>query len=132
MSRKQTRVPIQPIEINREVPRDLNELCVKLLRRDPQARPTGREVLRVLGAYTTGGVPRFVVPSMLEGAFFGREQELAALHDAFGASREGQTIAVYVHGNSAMGKRTLVRAFLDKLNQPGPHAMVLQDRGSER
>src|SRR5713226_5179283 len=132
MSRKQTRNPIQPIEINREVPRDLNELCVKLLRRDPAARPTGREVLRTLGTHTTGGVPRFVVPSMLEGAFIGREQQLAALHDAFGATREGQTIAVYVHGNSGMGKTTLVRAFLDQLKQQAPNAMVLQGRCYER
>jgi len=132
MSRKQTRDPIQPIEINREVPRDLNELCVKLLRRDPRARPTGREVLRALGAYTTGGVPRFVVPSMLEGAFIGREQQLAALHEAFGATREGQTVAVYVHGNSGMGKTTLVRAFLDQLKQQAPNAMVLQGRCYER
>jgi serine/threonine protein kinase/tetratricopeptide (TPR) repeat protein len=132
MSRKQTRDPIQPIEINREVPRDLNELCVKLLRRDPAARPTGREVLRAMGAYTTGGVPRFVVPSMLEGAFIGREQQLAALHEAFGATREGQTVTVYVHGNSGMGKTTLVRAFLDQLKQQAPNAMVLQGRCYER
>ena len=132
MSRKQTRDPIQPIEINREVPRDLNELCVKLLRRDPVARPTGREVLRALGTHTTGGVPRFVVPSMLEGAFIGREQQLAGLHEAFGATREGQTVAVYVHGNSGMGKTTLVRAFLDQLKQQAPNAMVLQGRCYER
>src|SRR6266404_1104895 len=50
MMRKQTRDPIQPREINREVPRDLNDLCIKLLRRDAEARPTGREVLRALGA----------------------------------------------------------------------------------
>src|SRR5882672_4134544 len=132
MSRKQTRDPIQPIEINREVPRDLNELCVKLLRRDPAARPTGHEVLRALGVHTIGGGPRFVVPSMLEGAFIGREQQLAALHEAFGATREGQTVAVYVHGNSGMGKTTLVRAFLDQLKQQAPNAMVLQGRCYER
>src|SRR3989440_964652 len=36
MMRKQTRKPVPPIEINHEVPRDLNELCMKLLRRDPE------------------------------------------------------------------------------------------------
>src|SRR5438046_5860239 len=34
--RKKTRAPIQPREINPQVPRDLNELCVRLLRRDPE------------------------------------------------------------------------------------------------
>jgi serine/threonine protein kinase/tetratricopeptide (TPR) repeat protein len=132
MMRKQTRDPIQPIEINREVPRDLNELCVKLLRRDPVARPTGREVLLALGAHTTGALPRFFVPPTLEGAFIGREQQLAALHDAFGATREGQTVAIYVHGSSGMGKTTLVRAFLDQLKRQAPNAIVLQGRCYER
>src|SRR6185369_2121776 len=49
MTRKQTRDPIQPREVNPNVPRDLNDLCVRLLRRDPENRPTGREVLRILG-----------------------------------------------------------------------------------
>jgi tetratricopeptide (TPR) repeat protein len=132
MSRKQTRDPIQPIEINREVPRDLNELCVKLLRRDPEARPTGREVLQALGSRTTAGVPGFVLPSMLEGPFIGRVPQLAALHDAFDATREGQTVAVYVHGNSGMGKTTLVRTFLEQLKRQAPNAMVLQGRCYER
>src|SRR5437660_125030 len=39
MMRKQLRDPIQPREINREVPRDLNDLCIKLLRREAEARP---------------------------------------------------------------------------------------------
>jgi tetratricopeptide (TPR) repeat protein len=69
---------------------------------------------------------------MLEGAFIGREQQLAALHEAFGATREGQTVTVYVHGNSGMGKTTLVRAFLDQLKQQAPNAMVLQGRCYER
>jgi serine/threonine protein kinase/tetratricopeptide (TPR) repeat protein len=131
MSRKQTRDPIQPIEINPDVPRDLNELCVKLLRRNPEARPTGREILQALGGHP-GTLPRFVVPSMLEGAFIGREQQVAALHDAFGSTRAGQTVTVYVHGNSGMGKTTLVRAFLDQLKRQAPNAMVLQGRCYER
>jgi serine/threonine protein kinase/tetratricopeptide (TPR) repeat protein len=132
MSRKQTRDPIQPIEINRETPRDLNELCMKLLRRDPEARPAGREILQALGAQTPGVAPRFFVSSTLESAFIGREQQLAELHEAFGATREGKTVAVYVHGNSGMGKSTLVRAFFDQLKRQAPNAMVLQGRCYER
>jgi hypothetical protein len=33
------------MEINREVPTDLNDLCMRLLRRDPKDRPTGRDIL---------------------------------------------------------------------------------------
>src|SRR6266478_5013035 len=115
MMRKQTRDPIQPREINREVPRDLNELCIRLLRRDAEARPTGREVLRALGARTTGPLPASFVSVTAESSFIGRERLLAELHDAFSATREGETVSVYVHGNSGMGKSTLVRTFLDQI-----------------
>src|SRR5213080_3264576 len=55
MLRKQTRDPIPPIEINYEASRDLNDLCMKLLRRDAETRPTGREILRVLGVKRSPG-----------------------------------------------------------------------------
>src|ERR1700730_2954777 len=95
MMRKQTRDPIQPREISREVPRDLNELCMKLLRRDPEARPTGREVLRTLGARMTGALAASFVLTTGGSSFIGRERLLAELHDAFSATREGEAVAVY-------------------------------------
>src|SRR5947208_10634889 len=57
MLRKQTRDPIQPREINPNVPRDLNELCMKLLRRDADKRPSGREILRALGVRRSASNP---------------------------------------------------------------------------
>jgi serine/threonine protein kinase/tetratricopeptide (TPR) repeat protein len=131
MTRKQTRDPIKPIEINHQVPQDLNDLCMKLLRRDPETRPAGREVLRTLGARSTVALPRAFVTSTTD-LFIGRKQQLVALHDAFGATREGQTVAVYLHGKSGMGKSTLVRTFLDQLKQQVPNAIVLQGRCYER
>jgi serine/threonine protein kinase/tetratricopeptide (TPR) repeat protein len=133
MMRKQTRDPIQPREINREVPRDLNDLCVKLLRRDAEDRPTGREVLRVLGARTTGPLSTSFVTTV-ESSFIGRERLLAELHDAYSATREGETVSVYVHGQSGMGKSTLVRTFLDQIkSQTQKHKpIILQGRCYER
>src|SRR5438552_2692925 len=83
MMRKQTRDPIQPREINPAAPQDLNNLCMKLLRRDAESRPTGREVLRALGVRTTGVVPASFVSTTAESAYIGRERLLAELHDAF-------------------------------------------------
>lgn len=130
MMRKQTRDPIQPREINREVPRDLNELCIKLLRRDAEARPTGREVLRALGA--RGQAPASFASTATESVFIGRERLLAELHDAFSATREGETVSVYVHGNSGMGKSTLVRTFLDQIKEQKRRPIILQGRCYER
>ncbi len=127
MMRKQTRDPIQPVEINPEVPQDLNSLCMKLLRRDAEARPTGREVLRSLGAIQTGALPA----SAADATFIGRERLLAELHDAFRATGEGQTVSVYIHGSSGMGKTALVRNFIDQLKREA-NVMALQGRCYER
>ena len=132
MMRKQTRDPIQPREINPGVPRDLNQLCMKLLRRDAETRPTGREVLRTLGARTTGALPASFLRIAADSVFIGRERLLAELHDAFSATRERETVAVYVHGNSGMGKSTLVRTFLDQLKESKHRTVVLQGRCYER
>src|SRR5882672_10255801 len=132
MSRKQTRDPIQPREINPQVPRDLNDFCTRLLRRDADTRPAGREIMRALGIRTTGVLPASFVSTTAESAYIGRERLLAELHDAYSATREGATVSVYVHGNSGMGKSALVRTFLDQLKQQAPNAMVLQGRCYER
>ena len=129
MLRKQTRDPIQPREINPQVPRDLNELCLKLLRRDAETRPTGREILRVLGVKRSPGA---VSPAMRDVAFIGRERQLAELHDAFDATREGQTVTAYVHGNSGMGKSTLIRTFVEQVKEKAENVIVLQGRCYER
>ena len=130
MMRKQTRKPIPPIEINDAAPRDLNDLCMKLLRRDPEARPIGREVLRALSDKRSSVFPASFMSA--ESAFIGREQHLAELYDAFRATREGQTVTVYVHGNSGMGKSALARTFLDQLKRETDNAIVLQGRCYER
>src|SRR5258707_6486987 len=126
MLRKQTRDPIQPVEINPAVPQDLNTLCMKLLRRDAEARPTGREVLRALGVKHTSALP-----ATADATFIGRERLLAELHDAFRAAGEGQTVSVYIHGSSGMGKTALVRHFLDQIKREA-NVMVLQGRCYER
>ena len=129
MMRKQTRDPIQPREINPQVPRDLNELCMKLLRRDAETRPTGREILRALGVKRSLGE---VSAATRDIAFIGRERQLAELHDAFDATREAQTVTAYVHGNSGMGKSTLIRTFVEQVKEKAENVIVLQGRCYER
>src|SRR2546429_2077237 len=120
MMRKQTRDPIQPVEINLDIPRDLNDLCMRLLCRDPAGRPAGREVLRALGAPTAEALSGSFLASTREPQFIGRVRQLVKLHEAFATAREGQTMSVYIHGNSGMGKATPVRTFLDQLQREAP------------
>ncbi len=123
---KQTADPPPPREVAPGVPEDLNCLCVHLLRRRPEDRPPGREILRRLSVQPAG-------PTAVPGRspFVGRDQHLAALHDAYQAVRQGRAVTVYVRGRSGVGKSLLVQRFLeDVLRQD--EAVVLAGRCYER
>ncbi len=119
--------PPPPNQIARDVPDDLNNLCVGLLRRTPQLRPGGRDVLRCLGkrapTQPNPQSPAATVP------LIGRRRHRAALADAFETTRRGKAVLAFVRGQSGMGKSALVRGILDEL---GENAVVLRGRCYER
>ena len=112
---KQRFEPPAPSELAPGIPDDLNELCVDLLRRDPEARPTGREMLRRLGSITGDtDLPLPVQPSPHRATpLVGRARDLEFLEAAFEEMCRGRTVACYIHGPSGIGKSALVRHFLD-------------------
>ncbi|MBI5481357.1 MAG: hypothetical protein HY906_21035 [Deltaproteobacteria bacterium] len=87
---------------------DLDALCVDLLRRDPELRPPGEEVLQRLGAAPPSG-PGTQPSSQTftqTPPFVGRETELVALEEAFRAVQEGRPAAVLVDGEAARRRVT--------------------------
>ncbi len=119
-----------PSECVGGVPPDLDALCRALLQRDPTLRPGGREILRRLGVTHSSAPPSQLVADA--GApFIGRERQLAALREAFDATRAGRSVTVRVGGASGMGKSTLAHHFLDQLASSG-QAVVLRGRAYER
>jgi serine/threonine protein kinase len=125
--------PPAPRALAPEVPGDLNDLCRDLLRREPEERPTGAEILKRLGGVQSAiyeakpaskAAPNIAVP------FVGRREQLSALADALSEARAGRTIAIYVEGISGMGKTALVRRFLEDLRRGD--AFVLKGRCYER
>jgi eukaryotic-like serine/threonine-protein kinase len=115
-----------------DIPEDLDRLCMDLLQPDPAARPSGREVLRRLGAAPERRRPTATpAPPPDDVALVGRDRHLAVLRDAFARTRAGESATVLVHGTSGMGKSTLVRAFLDEVRRD-PDAIVLAGRCYER
>src|SRR6185436_14594996 len=114
--------PVRQVAPN--APSDLAELCDSLLKRNPQARPTGPAILRALGV--TAGASSSDAPWSED--FVGRARELAVLHDAFMATREGAPVTVVIEGASGVGKSALLRRFL--LGMRG-HALVLDGRCHE-
>jgi serine/threonine protein kinase len=128
--------PPAPQVIVRQVPEDLSDLCSLLLRRDPLERPKGREILARLGVDDLSAQASLAsvstASSMTEHApFVGRSRELELLGQAFDDSRS-RAVMVLVHGESGMGKTSLVRRFTETLGQRVPDAMVLKGRCFER
>ena len=121
-----------PRELVPDIPEDLNALSRDLLRRDPQARPVGEEILSRLGGVqgaTFEPVRQTAFPAR-SAPFVGREAHLSALRSAYLATREGRAVIVHLRGTSGMGKTALVRRFLTGLHEES--AVVLAGRCYER
>ncbi len=117
-----------PADLIDNAPADLNELCVKLLRRTPDQRPTGREIAAFFGVEEAKADALPQTQAML---FVGRERHLAELKGAFQQVRSGQTVVVRVHGRSGAGKTALIQHFLDELSDR-QQAIVLTGRCYEQ
>jgi serine/threonine protein kinase/tetratricopeptide (TPR) repeat protein len=136
MMDKQNLDPPAPSELIQNVPPELNTLCVKLLRRIPERRPSGRQILRILGDGKTGPLKEPLMASEVtlrkRRPFVGRDRQIRELMDAFEATRQGQTVTCYVHGESGVGKSALVRNFLDELRERESDTVILEGRCYER
>ncbi len=121
-----------PRDLMPSTPEDLNDLCRDLLRREPERRPTGEQILARLGAVQAATYePAMALAAPVRAsAFVGREPHLAALRSAFQATREGHAIIVRLHGASGSGKTALARRFLAELQ--ATDAVVLSGRCYER
>lgn len=108
-------------------PPDLTALCEDLLRKTPEDRPTGEEVLARLGAQGSRGA----VTAIHRTRLVGRSGELAALEEAFQRSLKGSPVIARVHGPGGVGKTALLRSFADKLRDTEA-AVALSGRCYER
>ncbi len=137
MMNKQNFDPPAPAELVPGIPAELNDLCMRLLQRQPEQRLTGKEVLRVLGHGKTGPLRRPIMPTpspalSQTAPFVGRASQLRELDNAFAHTRRGQTVTVYLHGSSGMGKSALARHFLDELRANDQNVVILEGRCYER
>jgi serine/threonine protein kinase/tetratricopeptide (TPR) repeat protein len=129
---KQREDPAPPSTIAEGVPSDLNDLCVDLLSRRPDDRPTGTEILQRLGLSTNGtGVGGEGRSTLQSRPFVGRESQLASLGEALALARQGKTVKAFVHGRSGAGKSALTQRFLEGLLE-NAEAVVLAGRCYEQ
>ncbi len=134
---KQRFEPPPPHQVATGVPEDLGVLCSELLRRDPRARPPGREVLRRLGSTADGaagtpssssGIDRSVSSQR---TFVGRERQLAVFERALEAAGRQESVVVELSGTSGMGKTALAQQLVAAASRI-EGAIVLQGRCYER
>jgi hypothetical protein len=132
INQKQNLAPDPPSKLAPGIPSDLDQLCMDLLKTLPAARPSGPEILARLGVSAEQVCSIKSQYSAANMPFVGREQHLAELNDAFKLIKRGRPVVVYTHGSSGMGKSTLVRHFLEDLQQREQKAVVLSGRCYER
>lgn len=131
---KQTENPLPPGQFladpNKSVrTADLQALALELLDRDPARRPSGRSVLRRLGAARPARGP-FANPStswQSSTRFFGRREDLRSLESAYQAARR-QPVTLLISGPPGSGKSALVRQFLESLRERAEGPVVLAGR----
>jgi eukaryotic-like serine/threonine-protein kinase len=124
---KQRGQPTAPRALVPAAPAALDDLCRALLDPDPEARPSAADILRVLGdGEAAAPVPR---PAKAT-PFVGRGHELEVLARALRDTRQDRPVAVFVSGESGIGKSALVQRFADERRDGG--TVVLVGRCYER
>ncbi len=121
--------PASPRERLGEVPADLNDVCMALLRNVPERRPGGAELLRVF----TGDeeARRRLAERAMRTVFVGRKRELRELEKAYGAARGWRPMVVHAIGPSGIGKSAMLRSFARGVEDIDG-ALVLRGRCYER
>ncbi|MBI4854749.1 MAG: protein kinase [Acidobacteria bacterium] len=137
MMKKQRREAEAPSELVSGVPRDLDELCVDLLRRLPEDRPTGKDILkRIFVGHTSDlrkSLTQLTQLSPIESLpFVGRDDALEYLDEAFLRMKQGKGVSILVHGSSGLGKSALVRHYIEEIQYVEAKALVLSARCYER
>jgi tetratricopeptide (TPR) repeat protein len=135
IAQKMERPPAPPSRSVSGIPRDLEELCLDLMRVARSERPDGPAILARLGVPVRTG--EISGPNVGGGIFVGREEELTALGDALRdatAATRGrrEAVTVFVHGESGVGKTFLVRRLLGMLRSEVHPPLVLDGRCLER
>lgn len=136
LHRKQQSDPPAPSTLVEGLPEDLSTLCMELLNREAQKRPTGGEILRRLSkparspqtslGPTTANPQREDSPSQrLEVRLIGRQQHLQVLNQAWGLMRSGRPVLVEVHGRSGAGKSALMQHFLNDLRKDAETVILM-------
>ncbi len=133
MCAKQVVDPRPPSEFCAGIPSELETLCIRLLARDPDRRPTDAQVLDALdaGPLSPGIIDSTPVTSDT-GIFVGRRPELARLADLYLRTEAGGRHIALIRGAEGMGKSALMRRFTRRLERRVRNPAMLSGSCHER
>jgi eukaryotic-like serine/threonine-protein kinase len=130
--RKQQVDPVDPREIVTGIPADLCDLCMWLLSRSPELRPTDAQMRAYLAPQSTDRGSRLQFQDTLPPqAFVGRDDELAFLDATATIAQTGRPQCVLVRGAHGVGKTTLIEHFVEMLRSQGHHVFTARCRAQE-
>jgi adenylate cyclase len=124
--------PLAPARQEPRVPVDLDDLILRMLRKDPSRRPTAAQAEAMLGQPTGVRAASGARLARSRRITVGRDAELAALQEAFDRTSAGAGQIVCVTGEPGIGKTALVEDFLSILEDSGASCLVARGRCSER
>ncbi len=113
-------VPLLPI--SEDIPKDLAELCQRLLARDPKKRPNAFEITKAIASSLQFAAQS---TSSLVQQIVGRESQLASLHEVLRTvEQQGEPQTVFISGRSGEGKSKLAEYFLAPLRKDKRFAVM--------
>lgn len=122
------RPPRPPRELNPDVPIELEEVCLRLLQKEPDDRySSAAHLLQALDGSRHDGIDLSAWPAEP----VGRVSELASLSAAAAACADGQGGLILVEGAHGFGKTTCLRAVEAAAAGLGLHAHHLGARGAQ-
>ena len=124
--------PNAPHHYQPGVPPALEAVVLRMLDRDPRARPSAAEIRQVmLDPETIAGASAAPSVERSHPHTVGRQRERALLDQAFDDADAGRPALVAISGEPGIGKTTLVEEFLGRVRSTG-RAYVARGRCSER
>ena len=125
--------PVPLVRLNPAVPTALDGLVHRMLAKEPEHRPSAREVddeLAVLQGRETLSEPIRAGAAVRKTV--GRESERADLRRAYARVAAGQSLILGVSGEAGIGKSSLIEDFLVELTTRPERPIVARGRCSER
>jgi predicted ATPase len=126
--------PVPLSHLNAAVPLVLDDLVRRMLEKEPERRPSAREIERQLTAMQRADGLTTLFPSAASArrTTVGREAQRLQLRRAYAGVKEGRSLIQAVTGEPGIGKTSLVEDFLAELTASTLPPTLARGRCSER